>query len=80
MAENQTNRAESTLAYLTECQFCDRFSINPRTAQRWRVSGDGPPWVRLGARRVVYRLSDCEAWAACRTYAHRAAEMLSKVA
>jgi predicted DNA-binding transcriptional regulator AlpA len=61
--------------YLTESQFCERYQISRRTAERWRVTGDGPKWCRLGPRKVAYRLSDCEAWAAARTFAHRAAEL-----
>jgi hypothetical protein len=34
--------------------------ISPRTAQRWRVTGDGPPFVRLGPHNIVYGLSDAE--------------------
>ena len=64
---------EST--YLTEEEFCRRYIIAARTAQRWRVTGEGPAWVRLGRRRIGYRLSDCEAWAAARTFPHRAAEL-----
>ena len=61
--------------FLTEREFSARFKIPMRTAERWRRSGDGPPYVRLGPRRIAYRLSDCEAWAAARTYPHRAAEL-----
>lgn len=61
--------------YLTEREFSERYRIPPRTAQRWRATGDGPPFVRLGPRRVLYRLADVEAWAAARTFAHRAAEL-----
>jgi predicted DNA-binding transcriptional regulator AlpA len=61
--------------FLTEREFSDRFKIPARTAQRWRSTGDGPPFVRLGPRRVAYRLSDIEAWAASRTFASRAAEI-----
>lgn len=62
--------------YLTETEFCRRYLIAPRTAQRWRQTGDeGPPFVRLGLRRIGYRLSDCERWAATHTFAHRAAEL-----
>jgi predicted DNA-binding transcriptional regulator AlpA len=61
--------------YLTPQQFCAIYNIAPRTAERWRVTGDGPKWVRLGLRKVGYRLSDCEAWAAARTFAHRADEL-----
>ncbi len=75
MRNRETDATGPTVAYIDENQFCDRFKITPRTAQRWRVTGDGPPWVRLGLRRVVYRLSDCDAWAAARTYPHRAAEI-----
>ena len=62
--------------YLTEQEFSDRYHVSPRTAQRWRYVGEGgPKWVRLGMRRVGYRLSDCEAWAASRTFTSRAAEI-----
>ena len=62
--------------YLTERDFSDRYNVSPRTAQRWRATGEGgPPFVRLGFRRVGYRLSDCEAWAAGRTFTSRAAEL-----
>jgi hypothetical protein len=67
-------------AYLDEQSFCDQYHIGRRTAQRWRVTGDGPPFVRVGPRRVIYRLSDCEAWAATRTHRHRAAELAKTAA
>jgi predicted DNA-binding transcriptional regulator AlpA len=61
--------------YLTEAEFAGRYHLGRRTVQRWRQTGDGPAWVRLGVRRVLYRLSDCEAWAAARTFRHRADEL-----
>ena len=61
--------------FLTEREFSAQFKIPARTAQRWRSTGDGPPFVRLGPRRVAYRLSDCERWAASRTFASRAVEL-----
>jgi len=63
--------------YLTESDFALRYRVSRRTAQRWRITGDGPPFVRLGPRRVGYRLTDCEAWAAAQTHQHRAAELAS---
>ena len=44
--------------------------------QRWRVTGDGPAFIRAGARRVLYRAEAVEAWAASREHRHRAAEMM----
>ena len=61
--------------FLTEREFSERFKIPSRTAQRWRSTGDGPPFVRLGPRRVAYRLGDVERWAASRTFVSRAAEL-----
>jgi predicted DNA-binding transcriptional regulator AlpA len=68
--------AVSTLElYLTEREFAERYHLGRRTVQRWRQSGEGPAWCRLGQRRIVYRLSDIEAWALGRTYRHRADEL-----
>ena len=66
--------------YLTENELCEKYSVSPRTAQRWRVTGDGPKWVRLGLRQIRYRLNDCEEWAANRTYQSRAAEIAKQIA
>ena len=61
-------------AYVDEDGLRDRYLISQRTAQRWRVTGDGPPFVRLGRRRVIYRIADAERWLAERTYEHLADE------
>lgn len=34
---------------------------NAQTLERWRSTGTGPPFVKVG-RRVAYRLSDLENW------------------
>jgi predicted DNA-binding transcriptional regulator AlpA len=67
-------------AYLSEIEFAERYHVGRRTVQRWRRTGEGPAWCRLGPRRIVYRLSDAEAWAAARTYRHRADELARQVA
>ena len=62
--------------YLTEDEFCERYRVSARSAQRWRQTGEGGPLrVRLGFRRIAYRLSDCESWASCRSFRSRAAEL-----
>jgi hypothetical protein len=66
--------------YIDEHGLNARYLIPPRTAQRWRATGDGPPFVRLGRRRVVYRVADVEQWLAERTYAHRADELTRRLA
>jgi hypothetical protein len=67
--------------YLTEIEFSDRYlNGSRRTAQRWRVTGEGPPFMRLGPRRIAYRLADCENWAKARTYQSRADERAQQAA
>ena len=65
--------------YLTEEEFAARYHFGRRTVQRWRSSGDGPPYCRLGARRIFYRVADIERWAAGRTFRHRADELARQV-
>ena len=66
-------------AFLDEKSLALLLCIPRRTLQRWRVTGDGPPFVRAGLRRIVYRLEAVEAWAASREYRHRAAELTAHV-
>src|SRR5271166_1357642 len=35
-------------AFLNEREVADLLTVDPRTIQRWRVSGEGPPYVRAG--------------------------------
>jgi hypothetical protein len=65
--------------YLTEREFSERYRLAPRTVQRWRTTGDGPAFMRIGPRRILYRLADCETWASARTYPHRSAELAAKI-
>jgi hypothetical protein len=66
--------------YITEQGLQERYFIPPRTAQRWRSSGDGPRWIRLGRRRILYRVRDVEDWLRDRTYKHRADELAHQLA
>lgn len=69
-----------TKRYLDEAATAQLLGISRRTLQRYRITGDGPAFVRLGVRRVAYAEGDVIAWAEARTYQHRAAEMAGKVA
>ena len=61
--------------YLDETALAHRLGVSKRTLQRWRVEGGGPPYVRLGPRRVAYDQAASDAWAAARSFASRAAEL-----
>jgi hypothetical protein len=39
--------------------------VSPRTLEKWRVSGDGPPFYKVG-KKVVYDVDELNAWMASR--------------
>ena len=49
--------------HLNQTQLARRWKISPRTLERWRWHGIGPPFIKIGGR-VVYRLEDIEAFEA----------------
>jgi predicted DNA-binding transcriptional regulator AlpA len=48
--------------------------VGKRTLQRWRTTGEGPRWVRLGPRLIGYPENEIDVWVAARTYASCADE------
>lgn len=53
--------------HLNQIELSRRWSISPRTLERWRWLGQGPRYLKIGGR-VVYRLEDVEAFEAERTH------------
>jgi len=53
--ETQSNRLLPTP---TAAEFC---GLRPGTLEVWRCHGDGPPYLKIGAK-VLYRESDLVKW------------------
>ena len=49
--------------HLSQIELAARWNLSPRTLERWRFTGEGPQFVKIGAR-VVYRLEDVEGYEA----------------
>jgi predicted site-specific integrase-resolvase len=49
--------------HLSQTELAARWNISHRTLERWRWTGEGPQFIKLGGR-VVYRLEDIEAYEA----------------
>ena len=47
--------------HLTTDELAERLSLPAETVKRWRKTGTGPRFIRVG-RHVRYRLADVEAW------------------
>jgi predicted DNA-binding transcriptional regulator AlpA len=46
--------------------------LSERSLERLRISGEGPPFIRLSQRRIAYREDDVLAWIEARRRASRA--------
>lgn len=51
----------SAAELLTVEEAAKRLRLSTSTLNKWRVSGEGPAFVKLD-RRVLYRAADLEAW------------------
>jgi predicted site-specific integrase-resolvase len=49
--------------HLSQTDLANRWRVSPRTLERWRFTGEGPQFIKIGGR-VVYRLEDIEAFEA----------------
>lgn len=58
----------------------ERIGWSERSLERARIMGNGPPYVRVGLRRVMYQPEAVQEWLAARTYAHRADELARSAA
>lgn len=63
--------------FYTTPELARRLKRKARTIQDWRVRGVGPRYIRLGGGnggKVLYRVSDVEAWLAQHEAMHTAEE------
>lgn len=50
-----------SVTHLNQVELAARWKISPRTLERWRWTGEGPAFIKIGGR-VVYRLEDVETY------------------
>jgi hypothetical protein len=53
------------MTLLDQGKAAEQLCLSERTLERWRVSGGGPPFAKLG-KRIFYRQSDLDDWIASR--------------
>jgi hypothetical protein len=57
-----------TTKHLNQIELSRRWSISPRTLERWRWLRQGPRYLKIGGR-ILYRLDDIEAYEAGQVHA-----------
>jgi excisionase family DNA binding protein len=58
---SQTTRSNQQL---TDVQVADYLNVSVSTVRRWRLTGGGPRWVRIGGSSIRYPIADLEAYVA----------------
>jgi hypothetical protein len=67
--------------YMDTKTLAELLGLAVQTLRIWRVSGGGPPYIRVGgsrAGRVLYKREDVEAWLLERRFPHTAAETVHR--
>ena len=54
---------DAPVRHLNQIELSRRWSLSPRTLERWRWLREGPVYLKIGGR-VLYRLADIEAYEA----------------
>jgi predicted DNA-binding transcriptional regulator AlpA len=54
--------------FLKTPEAAKRVGLAPSTFEKLRCRGDGPAYLRLSPRRVVYDVATLDAWARARTF------------
>jgi hypothetical protein len=57
------------MQHLDQNGLAERWLISPRTLEQWRWEGRGPRFLKIGGR-VIYPLSEVEAYEAARIHAN----------
>ncbi|WP_439577924.1 helix-turn-helix transcriptional regulator [Elioraea sp.] len=70
----------TSVALLAPAEAARALGVSLRSLERWRTTGHGPAYVRMGPRRIAYREADLTAWLEARAFAHRAAEAAASAA
>ena len=60
-ANSRSPGDERPVRHLNQVELSRRWTISPRTLERWRWCGEGPQYLKIGGR-VAYRIEDIEAF------------------
>lgn len=66
--------------FVTPRQLEELTGQSEKTWQRRRLDGSGPPFCRVGPRKILYLRSDVDEWLANRKFQTRAAESIGRCA
>lgn len=54
--------------YLSVREVPAHYPTTKSSLDKWRTTGEGPPFVRIGKRRIAYDIADLDAYFAARKH------------
>lgn len=63
---------------LTSSELAGALKVSDRTPENWRLRGEGPPFIRVGGRRVLYRWRDVVSYLNARSFGSTSEEQAAK--
>jgi hypothetical protein len=63
---------------LTSSELAGALKVSERTPENWRLRGEGPPFIRVGGRRVLYRWRDVMSYLDARSFGSTTEEQTAK--
>ena len=60
---------------LTEKEVAKMLGFSTRTLQKWRLTGEGPVFIKATQRAIRYRKDDIQAWIQKRTFTSTSQQM-----
>ncbi len=64
---------------LTSSEAAEFLRVKPNTLAKYRMTGEGPVYIRQSARRILYRQDDLDAWLNKRSFRSTAAATVSGI-
>ena len=61
MSKDDEQSADEVPALLSIGQLADLLSVSPSLLAKWRMTGNGPRYAKLG-RRILYDANDVSKW------------------
>lgn len=58
MKSKAVRKPEPDSGVITADALAARWGMHTGTLTNWRSNGEGPPFIKLGGRRILYRMSD----------------------
>lgn len=62
MIDKISNKKSTTPTLLCEKEVAKLLGLSIKTLQKWRIQGEGPPFIRLSPKAIRYQLDDVLAW------------------